>query len=248
MSSFGDHIEPEFCPLGADGILVRFSRVISDQANRLAVTMRNQIETKTIAGVVETAASLTSVFVRFRPDQTTRSDVEAALRQLIEDWANIENETGTLRRWTIPVSFGGDNGPDLSSVASDVGIAEDAVADEVCDTSLRVLALGFAPGQPYLGFLPDKWNIPRQSGVTAEVPAGAVVVAVRQIIPFANPSPTGWRQIGRTAFRCFDTERLQPILLQAGDEVQFVPTSADQLQSLETAPDGLGGAICEIVS
>ena len=35
--------------------------------------------------------------------------------------------------------------------------------------------------------------------LNAEVPAGALVTAVRQLVLFANPSPTGWRQIGMSA-------------------------------------------------
>ena len=115
---------------------------------------------------------------------------------------------------------------------------------EIAASRLRVLAIGFAPGQPYLGFLDDHWNIPRQTEVTPRVPQGAVVVAVRQVIPFANASPTGWRQIGRTAFRCYSKNSVPPIPLKAGDEVQFDPVSAVELARLEDAGP-LGGAVAE---
>ena len=104
--------------------------------------------------------------------------------------------------------------------------------------SLRVLALGFAPGQPYLGFLPQHWDIPRQSDVTPHVPQGAVVVAVRQVIPFANAAPTGWRQIGRTAFRCYDPSQDEALPLRPGDEVGFIPVSPKELTAAGARPFG----------
>ena len=144
-------------------------------------------------------------------------------------------------RWRIPATFGGADGPDLEESAALTGVAPDAAIDEVCATSLRVLALGFAPGQPYLGFLPDHWNIPRRSDVTPEVPRGAVVVAVRQVIPFANAAPTGWRQIGRTAFRCYDPGLDPAIPLRAGDEVCFEPIDAGRLtRMIDAAPTRRG--------
>jgi inhibitor of KinA len=91
------------------------------------------------------------------------------------------------------------------------GLDAEAAAEAICPSArLRVLAIGFAPGQPYLGELPERWALPRQTGLTPEVPEGAVTVAVRQVVLFANPSPTGWRWVGRTAFRCFRPERPRP--------------------------------------
>ena len=103
---------------------------------------------------------------------------------------------------------------------------------------LRVLALGFAPGQPYLGFLPERWDLPRRTEVTPEVPQGAVVVAVRQVIPFANAAPTGWRQIGRTGFRCYDPKLEDPLPLKPGDEVQFQPVPSSDWARITAAPYG----------
>ena len=78
------------------------------------------------------------------------------------------------------------------------------------------------------------------------MPQGAVVVAVRQVIPFANAAPTGWRQIGRTAFRCYSTRRDPPIALKPGDTVRFTPVPHKDLGKLET--DSMGGAVREPVT
>lgn len=114
------------------------------------------------------------------------------------------------------------------------------------EASVRVLALGFAPGMPYLGILPEIWDLPRQSGLTPRVPEGALVVAVRQFVLFGTEAPTGWRQVGRTAFGCFEPTRTRPIALSPGDEVTFPAVSPAQLrEGAEADPARHGGATWE---
>ena len=226
-------------PLGPDGVLVRFADSLNEPANRAALAFRAAVDAARIAGVGETATSLTSVFLRFRPDQTPRAAVEEAVQGLLagRDWFEAELPVGRTL-WHIPAVFEGPVAPDLEAVAREIGREPEIAIAELTGTPLRVLALGFAPGQPYLGFLPEHWNIPRRTEVTPEVPQGAVVVAVRQVIPFANPVPTGWWQIGRTAFRCHDQQEDPALPLSPGDEIRFRPVPADAWERLAAAPRG----------
>jgi len=238
--------EAKILPIGPDGILVRFGEGVSDAANRAALAYRSVVLAAQIVGVTEVASSLTSVLVRFRPDQSSRETLASRLSDLLQgrDWTAADLPTGR-RLWRLPVVFGGEAGPELEDVAAAVGVStKDAIA-ELCQSRLRVLALGFAPGQPYLGFLGDKWDIPRRTEVTAQVPPGAVVVAVRQVIPFANAAPTGWRQVGRTPFRCFAPDRDPAIALAAGDEITFQSVEPGSFETLADTGDGLGGAVVE---
>jgi len=61
---------------------------------------------------------------------------------------------------------------------------------------------------------------------------------VKQVIPFANASPTGWRQVGRTPFRCLAHGKIH---LAAGDIVRFEPVSEAQFPT-DFEADPLGGA------
>ena len=108
------------------------------------------------------------------------------------------------RLWSIPCSYGGDDGPQLAEAASLAGLSEAEAIAALSAARVRVLALGFAPGMPYLGILPAEWDLPRQTGLTPKVPEGALVVAVRQFVLFGTEAPTGWRQVGRTLFGCFE--------------------------------------------
>lgn len=236
---------PEILPLGLDGILVRFADTLSEAANRAALAFRADLERDRPVGVTETATSLTSVLVRFTPGTAMRAGLEDILgnRLARRDWYHAALPEGR-KLWRIPAIFGGEFGPQLDEVAEAVGLSPDKAIEDLAAAELRVLAIGFAPGQPYLGFLGEHWSIPRQTEVTPQVPQGAVVVAVRQVIPFANAAPTGWRQIGRTAFRCYARNATPPIPLKAGDSVRFDPAPARDFARLtETGP--LGGAVAE---
>jgi len=114
---------------------------------------------------------------------------------------------------------------------------------------VRVLTIGFAPGQPYMGELPEHWNIPRQQGLTPSVPAGALVVAIRQLIVFQNAAPTGWRHIGQTAFSLFRPDGDPPFALTPGDELTFpaiTPAEYDRIIARDTS--GNGGATREALT
>jgi KipI family sensor histidine kinase inhibitor len=226
---------PALLPLGLDAVVVRFATALDDAANRAAIAFRSTVEAAGLPGVVETAPSLASVLVRFDRSQTTRAETTAALKTLLgtRDWTEAELPVGR-RLWRVPAAFGGAHGPQLSEAAALAGLSEGAAIASITAQPLRVLAIGFAPGQPYLGLLPDRWDIPRMRNLTPTVPAGAIVVAVRQIVLFANASPTGWRQIGRTGFRCFRPDTDDPFPLRAGDEVRFFPAGDSALDAEAT--------------
>jgi allophanate hydrolase subunit 1 len=126
------------------------------------------------------------------------------------------------------------------------GLSEAEAVAALSTARVRVLALGFAPGMPYLGILPPEWDLPRQSGLTPKVPEGALVLALRQFVLFGTEAPTGWRQVGRTAFGCFRPGRARPVALSPGDVVVFPPVSPAELAALRDADrTEHGGATCE---
>ncbi|RNF34654.1 5-oxoprolinase subunit B family protein [Paracoccus methylarcula] len=244
------HVEPGPRVLwaGMDGVLLRFALTPEPEAMVATQLLAADLERSPPAGTVEIAPGLVSVLLRFDP-VTTRRDVLA--REISARAAHILqgplDRPAPARRWTIPVAFGDADGPQLAEVAQAVGCGPDAAIQQICEADLRVLVIGFAPGQPYIGLLPEAWDLPRQSELTPTVPAGAIVVAVRQIVMFGAASATGWRQVGRSAFRSFRPERDTPMPLRAGDAIRFVPVPASEIEALDKADDGLGGARLEVL-
>jgi inhibitor of KinA len=235
---------PQVLMQGLDGVVVRFGARMSEPANRAALAFRAALEAEGWDGVEETAPALVSVFVRFDPRVVDHDAMARRLRALAasRDWRRAA-PGGRRRLWRIPTVYGGDAGPQLDEAAGLAGLDAAAAVRELSGARLRVLAIGFAPGQPYLGELPEPWAIPRQAGLTAEVPEGAVTVAVRQVVLFANPSPTGWRWVGRTAFRCFRPEAADPFPLRPGDEALFEAVSPEAMARIRAEDAAGGGAV-----
>ena len=240
---------PRIQAVGLNGLLVNFAESLTDAANRAALSFRADVEDAAIAGVVETTSSLVSVLVLFDPLSVDAESVPARLLEVLDgkDWADAPLPANR-RLWRIPAVFGGDRGPQLAEAAELAGMEPDMAVTEMTKARLRVMSIGFAPGQPYLGTLPAHWNIPRQSGLTKQVPNGAIAVAIRQLVLFTAPAPTGWRMIGQTAFRGFRPDQDEPFALRAGDEVQFDAISEVELAKIEARDQsGDGGATIEVI-
>jgi KipI family sensor histidine kinase inhibitor len=234
--------------LGQDGILVRFGDGYSTNPLN-ALHFGEILRGKKLLGVVDVATSLTSVLVRFSPQIVSRTALSERLNALLDARPTTTIKGESTRIWTIPASFGDGSGPQLQEAAQIADRTPTQAITEITSQDLSVLAIGFAPGQPYIGHLPENWNMPRQSTLTPQVPAGALVVALRQIVLFANPSPTGWRWIGTCAFAPFQADRAEPFALRANDRIRFTAVDSGTIETLKAnQSDGLGGAVCEVLA
>ena len=235
---------PHIAPIGTEGYLVRFAYRLDDAANRALVGFAAALEAEDVAGIVEISTALASVFVRFDVTQIARADLVLRLQALLDgrDWLTAAS-AAPPRLWRVPTLYGGAAGPQLGEVAKLVGVTEEAAVRELSAARVRVLAIGFAPGQPYLGMLPERWDVPRQTALSPRVPQGALVLAVRQFNLFANETPTGWRHIATTHLKLFQPDAPQPFVLRPGDELLFPAVSEHDWAMLETDP--MGGAQLE---
>ncbi|MGR3363502.1 MAG: 5-oxoprolinase subunit B family protein [Maritimibacter harenae] len=231
------------CPLirtvGIDGMLVSFGDRLSEPANRAALALRDALERAAPDGVEETSTSLVSTYLRFDPLRVPHETMRAALEDLLatRDWFDTELPHGR-RLWRIPTVFGTELAPQLEEAAQAAGLSADEAIRSISEAQVRVQTIGFAPGQPYLGELPEAWDIPRQTDLTPRVPVGALTVAIRQLVLFSVSTPTGWRHVGQTAFRLFRPEDETPFLLRPGDEVRFDPVARETYERLKGDPDG----------
>ena len=231
---------------GVDGLLVSFGDKLGESANRAALAFRAAVEAEAWDGVEETSSTLVSCFIRFDPlyfsHDIMRAKVETLARS--RNWFDAALPTGR-RFWRVPTVYGGEQAPQLAQAAEAAGMSEAEAVASLSGARVRVQALGFAPGQPYLGELPQAWDIPRQSQLTDRVPQGALVVAIRQFVLFGVSAPTGWQHVGQTAIKLFQPEASDPILLRPGDEVQFIATDAASLNNMRSDPNG--GATYEMI-
>jgi len=213
-------------PAGDSGLIVEFGNRIDPNINNAVLAFERHLQDAAIPGVIETAPTICSVLVRFDPLVTPPEEIRAQCSALatVRDWLGAPPPEGA-RRWRIPAVYGGTAGPDLSEVAELLDKREDQVIAMHAACTLRVMMLGFAPGMAYLGELPPEWDIPRRAEIKPLVPAGSLLVAIRQTVFFATDAPTGWRTIAHSPFRGFRPETGTPFTLSPGDEVIFEPVT-----------------------
>lgn len=231
---------------GFDGILVSFHDRLSEPANRAALAFRAAVARESWSEVTDVSSSLVSVCVRFDPLAISHPEMSGRIESLLgrQDWYQAVMPEGR-RSWRIPTVFGTELAPQLEEAAVAAGMTTEEAIASLSGVKVRVQTIGFAPGQPYLGELPQSWDIPRQSRLTRSVPVGALAVAIRQFVLFSVSAPTGWRHVGQTAVKLFQPDAAEPFILRPGDDVQFVSTDPGSLENMQADP--LGGAEYEVI-
>jgi KipI family sensor histidine kinase inhibitor len=151
------------------------------------------------------------------------ADALGAIERLQRWWEESDAIELTSRRVDIPVIYGKTAGPDLALVAQRVGLSERQVVECHSSVDYVVWLLGFQPGFPYLGGLPDRLAVARRDVPRLAVPAGSVGIGGSQTGIYPLETPGGWQLIGRTSLRLFDPCRETPTLLSPGDTVRFIP-------------------------
>lgn len=225
--------KPIFRIAGDRGLLVEFGDGIDPALNRKVRGMAIATEQAAPKGVLEVIPTYRSIILIYDPDATSPPQLERALLLLEERLSQIDIPSPRTVR--IPVCYGGEFGPDIEFVA---GINNLTVADVVrihASPDYQIYMVGFTPGFPYLGGLPEALHTPRLETPRTLVPAGSVGIANAQTGVYSIDSPGGWQLIGRTPVRLFDPTRANPFLFQAGDLLRFEPISSDEYRDLVKA-------------
>lgn len=198
-------------PLGDDGLIVRPLKW--EAIEPLATKLR---QSKFWAEVVP---GLDSVGVIFDP---LILSVEGATSVLRTQWEEAVLTPADRRRiLTIPVKYGGDEGPDLKTVCRYLSMSTEEFISYHTSKSFPVKMVGFAPGFAYIGGFEFDREIPRLDTPRLHVPAGSVAVAARYTGVYPLKGPAGWMIIGQTNKVLFDPAKTDPFLLCAGDVVAF---------------------------
>jgi KipI family sensor histidine kinase inhibitor len=121
----------------------------------------------------------------------------------------------------IPTVYGGDFGPDLAMVAEYNRLTMEEVIRVHTSINYLIYMLGFTPGFPYLGGLPETIITPRRAIPRSLIPAGSVGIAGKQTGIYPIASPGGWQLIGRTPLTLYNPDLVPPTLFQAGDYLRF---------------------------
>jgi KipI family sensor histidine kinase inhibitor len=212
-------------------LLVYFGHRITLQAHERVRKLLRLLELEPVTGIRNLHPAYCSLLVKFDALRMGHDELEAILRKYLE---RLEEVTlPSPRHLEIPVSYGGEFGPDLGEVAAMHGLTPEEIIELHASVEYLVYFLGFVPGYAYLGELPEALVTPRLGAPRRRVPAGSVGIAGTQtgVYPFATPG--GWRLLGRTPIAMFRPDGDSLSFLSIGDRVRFVPISPGEFAALE---------------
>ena len=173
-----------------------------------------------------------SLTIHYDPLLTSQADIIEALRPLLEPTPDDGAATGKC--WRIPVCFDGDDfAPDMAYVSDWAKMTPDAIIDIMTSVTHFVYMIGFAPGLPYMGDLPESLAIPRRTDPRPGVPAGGVLIATGLTVIYPVTNATGWHMIGRTPVPLFDVNADNPLLLSPGDTMTLYRIDENDFRSVE---------------
>ena len=206
--------------MGDRSVLIEFGDEISPLINRQMRKFYVALMENPTEGLIEIVPAYRSLLIIYEP---LKLDL-VVIKNLIEDLhKKIEGinipEPKTLE---IPVVYGGAYGPDMEWVAQYHNTCVEEIIELHTGTTYQVYMIGFMPGFPYMGELPEGLATPRRETPRTVIPQGSVAIAQRQTGIYPVESPGGWQILGRTPLKLFNSLQSPPTLLEMGDVVKFI--------------------------
>lgn len=212
--------------MGDRALLVELGDGVDPAVNERVMGLLWALDARSVDGILEMAPGYRSLMIIYDPLTTSlaalQKEIEGSMRHL--DSSSVPQPAVI----EVPVVYGGEAGPDLGWVAQFHGISPEDVIRIHAGTIYRVFMIGFTPGYPYMGELPEALATPRRETPRTHVPRGSVGIAQRQTGIYPVQSPGGWQIIGRTPIELFNPARWPPATFKGGDRVKFIPISAEE--------------------
>ena len=219
--------QPLFRIMGDRALLVELGDQIDPSINEKVRELFLRLDRRPPEGVVELVPSYRSLMVVYDPLRTGFDRLRDEILSLQQ--AADPSLVPQPRTLSVPVVYGGEYGPDLDWVAGFHKISPEQVVTLHTGTTYRVYMIGFTPGYPYLGELPEALATPRRETPRTAVPQGSVAIAQRQSGIYPVQSPGGWHILGWTPIKLFDANQWPPTPLEMGDRVRFFPIQKEDI-------------------
>ncbi len=228
--------EPRFLASGDTALVVEFGDRIDRRLSAAVTGLADRIRVADLGGVTETVPTYRSLLVHYNPLETSAERLTGQISDLISGL--IEGQTADQasgRLWRIPACHDPEFAPDLAEVAAKADLTPDEAIALHQAERYHVYMVGFVPGFPYLGDLPEALQLPRRENPRVKVPAGSVAIAASMTAVYTAESPGGWHLIGRTPVPLFDPRAEPPALLRPGDGVLFEPIPKAEFERIARA-------------
>ncbi len=219
--------KPKFRLMGDRAVLVELGDDISPHINQKVRELYIGTKGHRIKGIKDLVPSYRSLMVVYDPLIISLNSLESQMNAI---WNALDNaRLPDPRTVEIPVVYGDKYGPDLEWIADYHKMTRQDVIRLHTQPTYQVYMIGFMPGYPYMGEVPDELVTPRRKTPRTHVPGGSVGIAQKQTGIYPVASPGGWQIIGRTPVRLFDPQGKPPSFLEMGDRVKFFVITEQEL-------------------
>lgn len=219
---------PRIYNIHDQAITIEFSAAINEATNMQVIALQHAVESNPIKGFIEAVPAYSSLTVYFS-EQVSAATIRSWLSDLSAHVSNIINTSLTTegKQINIPVCYDPSLGIDLPWVSSHLNLSLEEIISLHTSVAYRVYMIGFIPGFPYMGTLPEQLEVPRKQTPSLKIPMGSVAIAGKQTGIYPAEVPGGWQVIGRTPLKMFDLSQSPCSFLNAGDLVQFKPITLE---------------------
>ena len=225
---------------GDAALTIDFGNIINTEINDHVISLFKNLLQHPLEGMTEAVPAYSSLTIYYdtiairektSEDKTVFEWMKNEVQQFLQQETGVyQHENRVIK---IPVCYEKEFAPDIEAVSSQLNISVNEIINIHLSKTYRVYMLGFLPGFAYMGEVDDRIILPRKPQPVPVV-AGSVGVTGKQtgIYPFISPG--GWQIIGRTPEKLFDKEKAEPVLLRAGDTVQFYSISKDEFENIKS--------------
>ncbi|WP_440053103.1 5-oxoprolinase subunit PxpB [Pseudoalteromonas sp. T1lg65] len=203
------------CYLLGERALVIDCVALTDSVHSKIFALRQWLlQTEAFIDIVPAKSSLTAYLKHTHEAQHWQKSIAT-------QWDELSSYTFTPQRHHIDVNYGGEYGPDLLTLATEMQLPPEHIVELHSKAIYRVEFIGFLPGFAYLTGLTEQLQVPRKQTPRPQVPKGSVAIADSYSAIYPSISPGGWHLIGNTSTPLFNVHSDPISLLQPGDEVVF---------------------------
>ncbi|MCP4667009.1 MAG: allophanate hydrolase subunit 1, partial [Deltaproteobacteria bacterium] len=163
---------PIYQTMGDRALLVEVGGRISSRINSRVRELFIALDRERVKGIRDITPSYRSILVVYNPLEIPLPTLENRITAIYKKADG--SRMPAPKTVQIPVVYGGEYGPDLKWVAEFHQITFEEVIRLHSGTVYQVYMIGFTPGYPYLGELPEAIATPRRDTPRTSVPKGSV--------------------------------------------------------------------------
>jgi inhibitor of KinA len=227
----------EIFPLGDSALTISYGNTISEAVNSEILSRFEMLKENPLQGMIEAVPAYTTLTI-FYDVSALRKNIPATgtaydwIKQKVESFletpaASQEESTAIIE---IPVCYDESFAPDMELVMTKKKISREELIALHTGRTYRVYMIGFLPGFPYMGELDDRIAFPRKTQPRM-VEKGSIGIAGKQTGIYSYTSMGGWHIIGRTPVDLFNKNKVDDILLKAGNKVRFISMDKDEFEN-----------------